>query len=454
MQDHHPIPSEIPADAPLSTHVRRPKLYLRIEELFPPLSFPARRRLLAVGVLAAAVTVGLLLWPREVSQTRPPTGDGGIHGGIPSQTQGGDNETDLDRESDSTESEAECTPADTAPEPAESDPPPEADSGADLPTHTPPATEPFTSEADTEEASRPDTDGTVSESPTAQETPTETEPPAEADSETVTEAPTEEPTQPIPDGCLPFVSVDRSETTLGVGYIDSGGITLPAALPTDSPFEVQSPAVLLVNTHPYEGYGGGSAWYDPTLGGLAVTDSPNAPDGVVALGSALARALRDQGITVIHLRIPVSAGDSALAIHDRTEEAIRYYRRLYPDIGLVLDLRRSAELTAEGGILATRGELNGTPCAQLRLSVNGGRDEQALGYDLTVALSIREGLWDTEPTLSRPVRVKNGGGIAGDLTDLRVLTLEMGSAGNTYAEARALVEPLARAISVTVQKYS
>ena len=454
MQDHHPIPSEIPADTPLSTHVRRPKLYLRIEELFPPLSFPARRRLLAVGVLAAAVTVGLLLWPWEASQTRPPAGDGGLHGGILSQTQEGGDGTDLDGESGSTESEAECTPADTAPEPAESDPPPETDSGADLPTHTPPATEPFTSEADTEEASRPDTDGTVSETPTAQETPTETEPPTEADSETVTEAPTEEPTQPIPDGCLPFVSVDRSETALGTGYIDSGGITLPAALPTDSPFGVQSPAVLLVNTHPYEGYGGGAAWYDPTLGGLAVTDSPNAPDGVVALGSALARALRDQGITVIHLRIPVSAGDSSSAIHDRTEEAIRYYRRLYPDIGLVLDLRRSAELTAEGGILATRGELNGTPCAQLRLSVNGGRNQQALGYDLAVALSIRQGLWNTEPTLSRPVRVKNGGGIAGDVTDLRILTLEMGAAGNTYAEARALVEPLARAISVTMEKYS
>jgi len=175
---------------------------------------------------------------------------------------------------------------------------------------------------------------------------------------------------------------------------------------------------------------------------------------VVALGAALAATLREQGVTVIHLRLPVTEGESTASVYTRTEEAIRYYRRLYPDIGLVLDLRRSAELTAEGGILATKGHYDGTPCAQLRLSVNGGRDETALGYDLAVALSIREGLWDTEPTLSRPVRVKNGGGIAGDLTDLRILTLEMGSAGNTYAEARALVEPLARAISVTMEKYS
>ena len=103
MQDHHPIPSEIPADTPLSTHVRRPKLYLRIEELFPPLSFPARRRLLAVGLLAAAVTVGLLLWPWEASRAKPPAGDGGSLGGIPSQTPGEGEETSLDGESDSAE---------------------------------------------------------------------------------------------------------------------------------------------------------------------------------------------------------------------------------------------------------------------------------------------------------------------------------------------------------------
>ena len=85
---------------------------------------------------------------------------------------------------------------------------------------------------------------------------------------------------------------------------------------------------------------------------------------------------------------------------------------------------------------------------------SGGRDETALGYDLAVALSIREGLWDTSPTLSRPVGVKSGSGLAGDVADLRILTLEMGSAGNTYGEARATVEPLARAISAVIQKYS
>ena len=217
---------------------------------------------------------------------------------------------------------------------------------------------------------------------------------------------------------------------------------------------MDNPAVLIVNTHPYEGYGGDDPWYDPATGGLALTDTPNDPYGVVALGAALAATLREQGVTVIHLRLPVSQGESTASIYARTEEAIRYYRRLYPDIGLVIDLCRSAELTAHGGILATRGSYQGEPCAQLRISVSGGREETASGLDLAVATALRRHLWDAEPTISRPVWVKSGEGLAGDLADLRILTLDMGSAGNTYGEARTLIDPLGVAICKILKNNS
>jgi stage II sporulation protein P len=211
--------------------------------------------------------------------------------------------------------------------------------------------------------------------------------------------------------------------------------------------------VLIVNTHPYEGYHDGSAWYDPTQGGLAQTDSPNAPDGVVALSVALTRALRDRGVTVIHLRVPTTPEESSADLYDRTEAMIRYYCRLYPDIGLILDLRRSAELTETGEILRTEGIVNGTPAAQLRITVNGGRDSKALGYDLAVALALREGLWEEFPAISRPVRVRGGSGLASDLLDLRIVTLEMGAAGNTYAEAVGLVPPLARVLDEILRNF-
>ena len=244
-----------------------------------------------------------------------------------------------------------------------------------------------------------------------------------------------------------------SETALGAGFVDRNGYSLPKSLPSGSLFKTDTPTVLIVNTRPYEGYGGGADWYDPATGGLALTDTPNHPHGVVALGTALAQALRERGITVIHLRIAVSPDETAAAIRSRTEEAIRYYCRLYPAIGLVLDLRRSSELTADGSILTTHGTYNGDPCAQLRISVSSGRNGEAPGYDLAAALALRRSLWEEEPTITRPVRLTGGVGIVGDLTDLRVLTLEAGSAGNTYAEARMLAEPLGRAITALLKNH-
>ena len=268
-----------------------------------------------------------------------------------------------------------------------------------------------------------------------------------ASSVEITAAPEEtvrepETTRPIPDGCYPIISLDGSERDRGAGYIAGNTAAIPGRLPVGGLWDTP-PTVLIVHTHPYEGYSDGSAWYNPAEGGLAVTDTPNAVDGTVALGATLTRVLRNYGWTVIHLRIAVSAEDTATDIYTRTETVIRYYCKLYPDIGLVLNLRRSAELTPEGGILRTEGSFGGKSCAQVRISVNGGRSEAAVGRDLAVALAWREGLWDLEPSLSRPVWVKNRGGLISDLSDVCVLTLDMGAAGNTYAESKRLVEPLA-----------
>ena len=427
MQDNPitPVPVHSSHTSP-STHVRRPKLRLRLEDLFPPLSPPTRRRWLTVTavILVGIGAAGLFLWLRSAN---PPTGGGDQPTGIPAQTT--ENESRTDGE-DTTlpltdESEREVTDT-TEPEDETSE------------------------DTTAEDTSVPDE--TVGDPPTDTSTPTDSSPAEDTSSPTDT---TPEDTVPtVPEGCLGYASLDMSESALGMGYIQTGGISLPSSLPVSSPWSSASPTVLIVNTQPYESYGGGDPWFDPASGGLALTESPNDPSGVVALGTELARSLRSHGVTVIHLRLSMTEGESTASIYARTEEAIRYYRRLYPDIGLVVDLRRSAELTAEGDILATKGDYNGDPCAQVRITVSGGRDEEALRYDVAVALAIRGELWDQSPTLSRPVRIKNGTGLVGELSDLRVLTLEMGSAGNTYGQARTTIEPLGTAISEIIKKYS
>ena len=438
MQDNHTYP----VPAPSSTRTRlsrrhRPGLRLSVEELFPRVAIPfpplGRRRTWAAVGVGAALTAALLLllWQVGGNRTTPDGSGAPLPGGLDiTDTQAPESDTDP--------AEPEVTPADTEDlsQPAESEAPdeePGESAAGDVETDGEPL-----ETAETEAITDPLPEETV---------PTE-EDPGDGD-------PDPGETDPaIPEGCLEVAYGDVSLSALGVGYLQSDGMSLPSVSPADSPWKGESPAVLIVNTRPYEGYGGDAAWYDPAAGGLALTDSPNAPDGVVALGGALAVALREQGITVIHLRVPVSAEDSTATVTARTEEAIRYYCRLYPEISLVLDLRRSAELTADGRILATQGQYDGTICAQLRISVSGGRDGDAAAYDLAVAQSIREEMWSAEPTLTRPVRVKSGAGIAGDLTDLRILTLELGSAGNTYAEAEALVEPLGDALTAVLKKYS
>ena len=268
----------------------------------------------------------------------------------------------------------------------------------------------------------------------------------EAESDTADPSPgtAPEPEHDVPAGCYPYAERDMSLSDYGAGYIEGDTSKLPAVLPDGRLWDTDgAPAVLIVHTHPYEGYSDGGDWYSPDGGGLALTDTPNAPDGVVSLGAELTRALRGAGITVIHLRIAVAAEDTAADIYERTRTVIGYYCRTYPDIGLVLNLRRSAELTEDGEILRTAGSYGGGVCAQLRISVGGSGE--GLAGDLTAALSLRARLWAEEPTLSRPVWVKAGESIVAGY-GARVLTLDMGSAGNTYDEALRLVAPLAKGL--------
>lgn len=456
----HILPTEVHTVNSLSGKVKRPKLRICIDRLFPTVPPVTHRRVWAVGLLAVAVAGTVLLWRWSGWGRWMPSGsEGGFHGGLPVLSPIIRDETDT-LSSGSAEGEA------TEPIPPvredETEPFPETGT-ATCPAEseaTPPSEHPADRESEALPQSPSDSPSDDTDQPPAEPP---SEPPAEPETESretgavtepVADPPPEPETLPVPEGCFPVLSADVSEALRGAGYILNEGVALPSALPADPVWRAERPAVLIVNTHPYEGYHDGSPWFDPAQGGLSQTDSPNDPDGVVALSVALTRALRDSGVTVIHLRLPTTPEESSAELYDRTASMIRHYCRLYPDIGLVLDLRRSAELTEKGEILRTEGRADGNPCAQLRITVSGGRDTEALRYDLAAALALRESLWGESPALSRPVRVKNGSGLVPDLSDLRVLTLEMGAAGNTFAEAKGLVAPLARALDGILQKIS
>ncbi len=282
---------------------------------------------------------------------------------------------------------------------------------------------------------------------------TDTDAPAETaaedstDTATATETDGETAAEPLPDGAIPVVRQDKSESHRGVDYLYN-----PAALPVFPTVDDRlwstagTPAVLVVHSHPREAYSDGGDYLVAGEDGMAIAPVGVTEGSVVALGVSLTERLRAQGITVIHLRAVAEVGESYADTYERTERMIRYYTTLYPDIGLVLDLRRSAE-SADVGILATQGTVAGTDSAQLRITVDGLRGEAEVSRDVAVAQALRAGLWAVSPTLCRPVYLRRSAGLGERCAEAVVLTLELGAAGNIYAEADALVEPLASALA-------
>lgn len=249
-----------------------------------------------------------------------------------------------------------------------------------------------------------------------------------------------ETTPALPAGSVPIVALDVSESDRGVGYVrrEDGG-RVEGCLPAwDAP-----PRVLIVSTHPYEGYGDGGAYYLPDGEGWAISEH----EGAVALGAQLATALRDRGVMVIHAT--QDGGESYLDSYEAAEAQIAYWQALYTDVDLVIDVGRSAELTPDGGILRTAGVWAGEPCAQIGVSVDADRPAMQASCSLGLAQAIRAYLWEVSDTLSRPVTLSSGEGLSASV-DSAVINVELGAAGNTYAEAQALIEPLADAIGAVI----
>lgn len=249
-----------------------------------------------------------------------------------------------------------------------------------------------------------------------------------------------DPAEPEPDDTT--VRQDMSEYRRGALYVwNESAQSLPTVPDAWTPVGDAEPLVLLVCSHPYEAYA------DPT-------------DGVVAdLALSLAEALRARGVSVICIRpeqLGLTSDSSVRECYTRTEAAVRYYCRLYERVSLVLDIRRSAE-TVDGAPLAAVGWVEDAPVAQVRFIVDQLRETAPTGAhsDLSLALTLRQGLFSRSPALSRPVYVRATQGLLSEAPGVPLadgtlvptfLTVELGSSGNTFAEASRAVDFLGEAL--------
>ena len=199
--------------------------------------------------------------------------------------------------------------------------------------------------------------------------------------------------------------------------------------------------VLIIHTHATEAYAPTADDPYDTSGEYRTTDPAHS---VIRVGEELAGALSAYGLSVLHdtnlYDYPSYNGSYA-----RCGEAIERYLEAYPGIRLVIDLHRDA-LGDDEVIYKTLADIDGVEAAQLMfvMGTDVNFEHPDWRENLSLALTLQGAVSARYPTLMRPVV----------LCDSRYnqqlcpgsLLLEVGTSGNTLAEALAGVDRFAEIV--------
>lgn len=190
------------------------------------------------------------------------------------------------------------------------------------------------------------------------------------------------------------------------------------------------PSVLIIHTHTTEGYAESPGWRTTEETG-----------NMVAIGDAVAQALTEQGIGVIHDR-ELHDYPSYNGAYVRTRKTLEEYLRKYPGIQLILDLHRDA--AGEGSRqMRTRATVEGESSAQLMVVM--GTNYDTYEDNLSLGLKLHAQLEQMYPGITRPLQLR-AARFNQDLCPGSLL-IEVGAAGNTQAEAIRAARALAQAVA-------
>lgn len=246
----------------------------------------------------------------------------------------------------------------------------------------------------------------------------------------------------VPEGATPIVPcnaktkkhpVNQTDRVIDMQDVMATACKIPAASGKIS--------VLIIHTHTGEGYNQEGALY------LDADDeefarSTDGSDGVVAVGALLAKRLNDAGIGTIHCKT-VFDGESNRESYDRAAEAIAAFRMAYPSIVCVIDVHRSAAVDAQGSIVRSLAVKEGQSVAQTQVICGMGAEltsKTNLALAMQLHQSMEKAFSDSCAAVICKEQVLNQ-----DLAPFS-LTLEIGSSGNTQAEALAAAEIVAASL--------
>lgn len=263
----------------------------------------------------------------------------------------------------------------------------------------------------------------------------------------------------VPDGQVPILPMDLSLTEYGAAYIQNLTGLQPdtEALLQGFPEQnfqaeplsvaaVAAPKVLIVHTHGTESYSsdGAISFSDD---GEDRTHTQNTEENVVAVGRVLAEELNRLGFATVHCEVmhdAVRYKDS----YARSEQTVQRYLEEYPSIRLVIDLHRDSIFKSTGEMVRPVTEIDGKAAAQVMCVVGsswGGDENPNWQGNLSLALQLRQKLNQTYGNLCRPPYLKSST-YNQELAPYSLL-LEIGSCGNSLAEAKRSAVAVARSLA-------
>jgi stage II sporulation protein P len=203
------------------------------------------------------------------------------------------------------------------------------------------------------------------------------------------------------------------------------------------------PAVLILHSHGSEAFQKqpGQDYQE-----LVNTRTHNTDYNMIAVGEYLAGLLEEAGIRVIHDRTmhDVPSYNDA---YTQARASVKDYLEQYPEIRLVLDLHRDSATNADGSLYATGVTVDGETIGQLMLVMGtdgSGQAHPRWEENLSVALKLLAVLERQVPGITRTTSLR-ASRYNQDLHPAMLL-VEVGSSGNTLAQAKAAAKRLADAI--------
>lgn len=204
-----------------------------------------------------------------------------------------------------------------------------------------------------------------------------------------------------------------------------------------------APVVLIVHTHGTESYSDGGDTYTKSDS----FRSENTEENVVAVGTVMTNVFKAAGINTIHCTEMFDT-PSYRDSYSRSFAAVQEYLKENPSISYVFDVHRDAIIKDDLTKIRTFCAWNGETTAQAMLVVGtneGGANHEKWEDNLAFALSIQEKLFSLSDTLPRKVNLRSAAFNQG--LSSGGLLLEIGSCGNTLAEAKRCGALCAVAIS-------